>query len=31
MVALAVLERAGLRGTLIDAVRAAADRARELG
>ncbi len=31
MAALAVLERAGLRGTLMDAVRAAADRARELG
>lgn len=28
---LAVLERAGLRGTLMDAVRAAADRAKEMG
>lgn len=29
--ALAVLERAGLRGTLMDAVRAAAERAKEMG
>ena len=29
--ALAVLERAGLRGILMDAVRAAAERAKELG